>query len=126
MECWMRSQTTYRALRAAWSSTWRYARPTLGWLCIGVGVLGLALPLLPGVPIVVLGIALVGRRTWIIRWAGIHGKVLLRRWAALPTPIIGRIGRWALRVQQRISSQRRLLSGRLKRERTRQRALPDS
>ncbi|SRR6266508_4567262 len=124
----MRSQTTYRALRAAlhtaWSSTWRYARPTLGWVCIGVGVLGLALPLLPGVPLLVLGIALVGRRTWIIRWAGIHGKVFLRRWAALPTPIIGRVGRWALRVQQRISCQRRQLTWRLKRERTRQRMLP--
>ncbi len=112
----MRSQTTYRALRAAlhtaWSSTWRYARPTLGWVCIGVGVLGLALPLLPGVPLLVLGLALV------------HGKVFLRRWAALPTPIIGRVGRWALRVQQRISCQRRQLTWRLKRERTRQRMLP--
>src|SRR6266498_2326557 len=71
MECWMRSHTTYRALRAAlhtaWSYTWRSARPTLGWVCGGVGVLGLALPLLPGVPLLVLGVALVGRRTWIIR-----------------------------------------------------------
>jgi len=31
------------------------------------GVLGLALPLLPGVSLLVLGVALVGRRTWIIR-----------------------------------------------------------
>jgi hypothetical protein len=65
---------------------------------IGVGGLGLALPLLPGVPVLVLGIALVGRRTWIIRWAGIHGKLVLRRWAALRTPVIGRAGRWARRA----------------------------
>ena len=125
----MRSETIYRALRTAlhmaWSFTWRYARPTLGWLSIGVGVLGLALPLLPGVPLLVLGIALVGRRTWIIRWAGVHGKLFQRRWAALPSPIIGGVGRWALRVQQRISCQRRELTWRLMRARTRQRALPE-
>lgn len=126
----MRSHTTYRALRVAlhtaWSCTWRYARPTLGWLCIGMGVLGLVLPVLPGVPILVLGITLAGRRTWIIRWAGIHMKLVLRRWAALRTPVIGRVGRWALRAQQRISCQRRQRSWRrLERERTCEHALPD-
>lgn len=84
-------------------------RQVLGWICIILGLLGLALPLLQGIPLLVLGIALVGRRHWLIRWAGVHIKLLLRRWALIQTPILGPIGRLALRVQQNISRQRRRL-----------------
>jgi hypothetical protein len=57
----------------------------------------------------VIGIALVGRRHPVIRWVSVYFKLFLRRWAALQTPVIGPLGRMALRGQQEVSRQRRRL-----------------
>lgn len=78
-------------------------------MCILLGLLGLALPILQGIPLLVIGIALVGRRHKWIRWSSVHLKLSLRRWAGLQTPLVGPAGRLALRAQQEISRQRRRL-----------------
>ncbi len=96
-------------LLSAWRAIWPILRQVLGWLCILLGLLGLALPVLQGIPLLVIGIALVGRRNKLIRWTSVHLKLALRRWAAVQTPVIGPAGRLALRVQQHISRQRRRL-----------------
>jgi uncharacterized membrane protein YbaN (DUF454 family) len=37
----------------------------LAYGCIGLGVAGLALPLLPGIPLLILGFGLLGREHWL-------------------------------------------------------------
>jgi len=114
-----------RRLAIAWRLTWPVLRQVLGWIFILLGLLGLVLPILQGVIFLVIGIALVGRRNPLIRRASVSFKLFLRRWAALPTPLIGRLGRVALRGQQEVSRQRRRLHWwRIERRRKAQRRNP--
>lgn len=93
----------------AWQRAWPVLRQILGWCCIALGLLGLVLPILQGGIFLVLGVALVGRRNVLIRWAAVRYKQFVRRWAALDTPLIGWAGRLALRAQHESSRRRRQL-----------------
>jgi hypothetical protein len=88
---------------------WPIVRQVLGWFFIGLGLLGIVLPVLQGVLFLMIGIALVGRRNVVIRWAAVRFKQFVRRWAALDLPLIGSLGRLALRAQQESSRRRRQL-----------------
>lgn len=99
-----------RRLWRAWLRLWPVLRQVLGWFFIALGIVGMVLPVLQGVLFLMLGIALVGRRNWLIRWCAVHIKLLLRRWADHPHPALGWPGRWSLRAQQRLSRQRRKLA----------------
>ena len=92
-----------------WRRAWPVIRQVIGWFFIFLGLLGLVLPILQGVLFLVLGVALVGRRNWLIRRSALLLKRFLRRWAALPTPLIGRLGRLALAAQHEYSRQSRRL-----------------
>jgi hypothetical protein len=96
-----------RRLATAWRLAWPVLRQILGWIFIILGLLGLVLPVLQGVLFLVIGIALVGRRNWVIRWSSIRLKLFQRRWAVLQTPLVGPLGRLMLRGQQELSRQRR-------------------
>src|SRR5262249_25443497 len=100
-------------VRRRFTIVWRIAAPiirqVLGWLFILLGLIGLVLPILQGVIFLVIGIALVGRRHPLIRYVSVYLKLFLRRWAAIQTPLIGPLGRLALRSQQQVSRQRRRL-----------------
>jgi hypothetical protein len=98
-----------RRLLYLWGILWPVLRQVLGWIFILLGLVGLVLPILQGVIFLVIGIALVGRRNRLIRWVSVCLKLFLRRWAALSTPLIGPLGRMALRGQQELSRQRRRL-----------------
>ncbi|MCU0490539.1 MAG: hypothetical protein MUD01_02930 [Chloroflexaceae bacterium] len=88
-------------------SPWAQLRVPLGWCCIALGLLGMALPMMPGVALLVLGVALVGQRHPLLRRARVWYRLLLRRWAALPTPVIGAAGRAALRADRALRQQLR-------------------
>jgi hypothetical protein len=98
-----------RRLAIAWRVVWPVFRQVLGWLFILLGLVGLVLPVLQGVIFLVIGIALVGRRHPLIRYAAVYFKLFVRRWAAVETPVVGPLGRLALRGQQQVSRQRRRL-----------------
>jgi hypothetical protein len=98
-----------RRLAVAWRIIWPVFRQVLGWLFILLGLIGLVLPILQGVIFLVIGIALVGRRHPLIRYASVYFKLFLRHWAAINTPLLGPLGRMALRGQQEVSRQRRRL-----------------
>ena len=81
-------------------------RLLVGGGLIVVGSLGVILPILPGMPFLILGSLLIGRRSRLFRRVGIVGKRALRRWAAHDRPLLARLGRWSLAAQR--DSSRRL------------------
>jgi len=91
-------------------SACRVVRLGLGWLSIGIGILGLVLPVLHGTFFLAIGIALVGRRHPTIRWWSVQIKLFLRKWARHKNPLLGRVGRQVLGVQQNFSRHRRRIS----------------
>ena len=97
-------------LRTAWHYVGLWLRLILGWFFIGLGVLGVILPILPGMPWLIIGTWLIGRRSRLFRKTGVAGKRFLRRWATHEGPVIGGLGRWALRTQLEASRQRRRVS----------------
>jgi len=100
---------TRTSYRQSLSIAWWLLRQVLGWFFILLGLLGLVLPVLQGVLFLVIGVALVGRRNWLIRRSTLIFKRFLRRWAAVQNPIIGGAGRIALRTQWKCSRESRHL-----------------
>src|SRR5262245_10113601 len=84
-----------RALVGLWRRMWPIVRQVLGWMFILLGILGLVLPVLQGVLFLVIGVALVGRRNWLIRRSAVAMKRFLRRWARSEHRLIGPLGRMA-------------------------------
>lgn len=94
-------------LRAVGLALWLVLKPVLGWLLIVIGLIGMPMPIMNGVIFLVIGIALVGHRNWLIRWSRVQIKLLLAWWAGLGTPVVGALGRIAQRSAQAISRQNR-------------------
>lgn len=94
-------------LISTWIVLWPVLRQMFGWVLIGIGILGLVLPILNGVIPLFFGVLLVGRRNCVIRWVRARCKLLIRRWAMLQTPIIGPLGRLARRTLGETSRQQR-------------------
>lgn len=46
----------------------RTLRLVSGWLCIGLGIIGLLIPLVPGLPFLLLGSWLLGWSEWMRPW----------------------------------------------------------
>ena len=74
-----------------------------GWFVIVLGVLGIFLPLLPALVLLPIGVALVGRRSTVVRWSRTRMKLLLRvaeTWRGLP----GRLGRFLRERERRMAA----------------------
>jgi alpha-D-ribose 1-methylphosphonate 5-triphosphate synthase subunit PhnL len=54
------------------------ARFVLGWSSIFLGVMGTILPIIPGVPFLIVGSQLLGHRDRRLRWLRVRSKLLLR------------------------------------------------
>jgi len=106
----MQKQSWYKKIMQGLCAIWRFLRPVLGWFCIGLGIIGLVLPVLQGGIFLAIGIMLVGRRHPVIRWWSVHIKLFLRRWAAHKNPLLRAVGRQTLSAQQNFSRQRRRIS----------------
>lgn len=114
-------------LRTAVFTLWLVLKPALGWLLIVVGLIGMPMPIMNGLIFLVIGLALVGPRNRVIRWSRVQIKLLLERWAALDTPVIGPLGRLARLSARQVSMQhRRLRWWMLEREARRRARLGDS
>jgi hypothetical protein len=100
---------THTSFRRSLLIAWWLLRQVFGWFFIVLGLIGLVLPVLQGVLFLVIGIALVGRRNWLIRRSTLVFKRFLRRWAAAQTPLVGDAGRIALRAQWKFSRESRHL-----------------
>jgi hypothetical protein len=79
---------------------WPLIRQIFGWFCILVGVITTPLPIPVGIPLIVVGVLVVGKRNRRIRWIRVHLLLLIRYWAAQNHPILTPLARW-LRKQKR-------------------------
>lgn len=61
------------------SLVWHYTRVTLGITLCVVGVVGTLLPVIPGVPLIIAGVALLGTDHWLVRPV----KQRIDRWRGL-------------------------------------------
>jgi hypothetical protein len=77
-------------------------RRLFGWLLIAVGIAGLFLPLLPGLVFLPIGVALAGRRSWVIRFTRTRMKRLLRRAERWPGAL-GRLGAFVRAKERRMA-----------------------
>ena len=117
---------THTSYRRSLLIAWKLLRQVLGWLFILLGLLGLVLPVLQGVLFLVIGVALVGRRNWLIRRSMVIFKRFLRRWAAARAPLVAGAGRVALRAQWRCSRESRRLHRRFAEWQQRRKGLRDN
>lgn len=61
-------------------SVWRTIRTVIGLILIGVGLLGLLVPVMPGIPLLIAGVALVGSNHPLIRPAIARLRTWRRKW----------------------------------------------
>ncbi len=84
-------------------------RLLIGGGLIMVGILGVVLPILPGMPFFILGTLVIGRRSRIFRQGSVAGKRFLQRWATHERPWVAHLGRWSLLAQRDTSRRLRHL-----------------
>ncbi|NJN16464.1 MAG: hypothetical protein HC822_09435 [Oscillochloris sp.] len=97
------------AFRGTLLALWLFFKPVLGWFFIVLGLIGMPMPIVNGLIFLMIGLALVGPRNRAVRWSRVRIKTFLRRWAALPTPLIGALGRLADRSARNVSRASRRL-----------------
>jgi hypothetical protein len=84
---------------------WATLRQVIGWGCVVVGLLLFILPG-PGIPLLIIGVMLVGRRHPLIRRISVGVKLILRRWARQPG-VRGWIGARGKRLAHALSTELR-------------------
>lgn len=61
------SMSSQSFLRTALSAGWRHARAPMGVVLVLIGLVGILVPIVPGAPLLMLGVALLGREHSLIR-----------------------------------------------------------
>jgi hypothetical protein len=85
----------------------RTVRVIIGWPVLVMGILITPLPIPIGLMMVALGTVLIGTRTWVIRWAFVNMRLLLRRWSQIQQPVVGDTGRFLWNNMQQVSRKAR-------------------
>lgn len=88
----------------------RVLRRSLGFLCLGIGILGAILPIIPGWPAFILAVVLLGRRDRTLRLLHLWGRRALRWMRRAPMPQLRLLGRW---LSAQYLSMRRLIGPQL-------------
>ena len=58
---------SWPAEKARLAALWHASRVVLGVLLLALGVVGCVLPIVPGIPLLIAGAALLGPRHWLVR-----------------------------------------------------------
>ncbi len=83
------------------SMVWSFLRQLTGWVLIVVGMVMAPLPIPVGLPMIAIGVVMVGRRNRVMRWIRVHIRLAIREWAAQDRPILSPFARWTLRQKRR-------------------------
>lgn len=87
-------------------------RMVCGWCLILLGIAGCILPIIPGLPLLALGIALVGRRHPTIRWWSVNLRRTPRNWARSRQPWLRSLGRRLVETERTTLRQLRSITQR--------------
>lgn len=102
----MPGQSTWATLDML--SQGRTARRSLGLICLALGVTGGILPIIPGLPFLVVGARLLGPRDPLLRRLRVSGRRSLRYMRRAKQPFLQRIG---MRLTPLWQQAERLLTG---------------
>lgn len=80
---------------------WPLIRQIVGWICIGVGLILAPLPIPLGLPLIAVGVVLIGRRNRVLRWIRVTIRLKIREWAAQEIPLVSPTARKILIVKKR-------------------------
>jgi hypothetical protein len=86
------------------------ARRALGFFFLGIGLLGAALPIIPGWPAFILAVMLLGRRDRTLRRLHLVGRHVLRWLRRHPVPPVSSAGLW---LSSQYLGMRRLIAPRI-------------
>lgn len=100
----LRPMERFVLMRALWRM-WPIVRPIIGWLCIGLGILGIILPILQGIIFLVIGAALIGTRHPLVRWTRVRYRQVLRACARSQHRLLRWIGIRGQRALRALSEQ---------------------
>jgi len=103
----------WRAWILSGRGPWATLRQVIGWGCVVIGLLLLILPG-PGIPLLIIGLMLIGRRHPLIRRISVEVKLFLRRWAR-QAGLRGWIGKRGKRLAHALSSDLRRVHSTAKR-----------
>lgn len=81
----------------------RLTRRIIGWPLVLVGLVLTPLPIPFGVPLVTVGVLLIGTRDRVVRTSYVHIRRALRGWAGSRLPLVGWSGRFVLARQQQLA-----------------------
>jgi hypothetical protein len=84
----------------------RVFRTIAGWALIVLGIVGLLLPILQGFLFLSAGVAVLGRRSLLVRWFRVRIRLLERRFLADPG-VRGRLARWSKEKRLALEHRRR-------------------
>jgi hypothetical protein len=105
MQRWLDFYALGGNIRAAVKVIWKMLRVPVGILMLTIGVAGFILPVIPGIPFLVVGALMLGPRTYIIRWTQVNVRLAVRRLASHDHPLLGRVGRYAWDALKEVARQ---------------------
>lgn len=80
---------------------WPWIRQIFGWICVGFGLILAPLPIPLGLPLIAVGVILIGRRNRVLRWIRVAIRLKLREWAAQDIPLVSQAARKIMIVKKR-------------------------
>ncbi|NJN68176.1 MAG: hypothetical protein HC884_16420 [Chloroflexaceae bacterium] len=98
------SQSLRQVFQACWQFTTVTLRQVVGWPILIIGAITAPMPIPTGLPLIVIGILMIGPGDPRIRWMRVQLQVVLRKWSRQGLPIISPTARTVLQFGNRIGS----------------------
>lgn len=96
------SHNLHQTFQTLWKSTIRTLRQVTGWTVLVIGAIAAPMPIPVGLPLIIVGILIIGPRDPRIRWMQVRLRMLLRSWSRRRLPFISPAARKAFQFGNRL------------------------